>query len=1095
VSSTTRRALVFAFLSCLIPVAGCLNGDVIVNTASGDMSIPPGPDDLSVIAMDMGPGCGLNTCASMNATCGPIGDGCGGVINCGTCPGHQTCGGGGTPFQCGGAAGCIPLTCASLGLACGPAGDGCGGTLDCGTCTGGKTCGGGGVNGQCGTQSTSSVDMAGGLCVPKTCAQMNANCGTIGDGCGNTINCGSTCPVGGDTCGGGGVPFQCGHPNCVPKTCGQLGFNCGPAGDGCGNLLNCGSTCPGSQTCGGGGQPGVCGGGCTAKTCGQLGFNCGTAGDGCGGMLNCGGTTSCTLPQTCGGGGTPNVCGAPACTPKTCAQLGYNCGAAGDGCGGLIAGGCGTCANGDVCGLQSPNQCGTTISGSSQCDGGSTTITGTVVAPTDCTKGFCPTGVTAGDPIYNATVFVPKDPITALTAGAVCDLCSMPTPALVQATTGIDGTFTLTNPPTGPGVKVVIQLGRWRRVLTLNVVPCTNNALTTAQTRLPRKQAEFDPNDNIPRFAISTGNVDVMECVLRKMGIDDSEFVDPNLNASGIPQAAGRVQIYQATPLTGGNGNPGSVISGSTLADSSLWGKQATINSYDAVLFPCTGGQDNKTKAAQDVVTNYANAGGRIFTTHYSYVWEYNTYNNTTNKVPWGCGKGCTTAGRTVGAWNPDTSYTAQFTGFVDQTFPKGSALAQWLQQAAVAASTTLGQIPVNVVRKDIDSISIGQQWLYSTDPPNVGPPQFPLHFTFNTDVTLPAAQQCGRVVYSDFHVENSGGSSGVTFPTECNGNSPLTPQEKLLEFMLFDLTSCVQPDVPTCTKKTCAQLGFNCGMQGDGCGGTQNCGMCSGGQVCGGGGTPGVCAGGCTMKTCAQLGFNCGVQTDGCGGMQNCGTCLTGTCGGGGTPGVCGGGGCTGLTCAAQGIMCGLAGDGCGNQINCGTCATGTCGGGGVPGQCGGGCTPLTCAQLGLSCGGMVGDGCGGIAKDGMGNPGCGMCTPPQTCGGGGTPGQCGAPPDGGVMCQPLTCAQQGLACGTAGDGCGNLLQCGNCPAGQTCGGGGTPGQCGAPNCTPTTCMQAGANCGIIGDGCGGTIDCGKCVAPQSCGGGGTPFQCGLLL
>ncbi|HEX9102297.1 MAG TPA: tryptophan synthase alpha chain, partial [Polyangia bacterium] len=63
--------------------------------------------------------------------------------------------------------------------------------------------------------------------------------------------------------------------------------------------------------------------------------------------------------------------------------------------------------------------------------------------------------------------------------------------------------------------------------------------------------------------------------------------------------------------------------------------------------------------------------------------------------------------------------------------------------------------------------------------------------------------------------------------------------------------------------------------------------------------------------------------------------------------------------------------------------------------------------------------------------------------------------------------------------------------PAGQTCGGGGTPNQCGAPSCTPTTCAAAGAQCGIIGNGCGGTVDCGACAPGTVCGGGGAN-KCG---
>jgi hypothetical protein len=51
----------------------------------------------------------------------------------------------------------------------------------------------------------------------------------------------------------------------------------------------------------------VCGTTCTPRTCAQLGANCGSVTDGCGGTITCG---SCVAPQTCGGGGTANVCGA-----------------------------------------------------------------------------------------------------------------------------------------------------------------------------------------------------------------------------------------------------------------------------------------------------------------------------------------------------------------------------------------------------------------------------------------------------------------------------------------------------------------------------------------------------------------------------------------------------------------------------------------------------------------------------------------------------------------------------------------------------------------------------------------------------------------
>ncbi|MEZ4565386.1 MAG: hypothetical protein R2853_21930, partial [Thermomicrobiales bacterium] len=64
------------------------------------------------------------------------------------------------------------------------------------------------------------------------------------------------------------------------------------------------------------------------------------------------------------------------------------------------------------------------------------------------------------------------------------------------------------------------------------------------------------------------------------------------------------------------------------------------------------------------------------------------------------------------------------------------------------------------------------------------------------------------------------------------------------------------------------------------------------------------------------------------------------------------------------------------------------------------------------------------------------------------------------------------------------NCGACGNvCTQPQTCGGGGTPGVCG---CTPTTCAAEGKNCGAIPDGCGSTLTCGECAEfRQTCGGG----------
>jgi hypothetical protein len=81
--------------------------------------------------------------------------------------------------------------------------------------------------------------------------------------------------------------------------------NCGTLSNGCGGTLVCGTACTAPKTCGGGGIPNVCG--CTPLSTCPTAANCGTLSDGCGGTLVCG--TACTAPEICGGGGFPNVCG------------------------------------------------------------------------------------------------------------------------------------------------------------------------------------------------------------------------------------------------------------------------------------------------------------------------------------------------------------------------------------------------------------------------------------------------------------------------------------------------------------------------------------------------------------------------------------------------------------------------------------------------------------------------------------------------------------------------------------------------------------------------------------------------------------------
>jgi hypothetical protein len=829
-----------------------------------------------------------------------------------------------------------------------------------------------------------------GGCVPKSCSALGFSCGPNNDSCGNVIDCGS-CPSG-QYCGGGGYS-KCGTGNteagspstCVPATCAALGINCGPSGDGCGGLLDCGS-CTAPDYCGGGGF-GQCGQGspdggspCTPRTCSSLNYSCGPAGDGCGGSLSCG---ACTSPQFCGGGGF-NMCGGDRpvlpdggigpvvpCTPKTCADLGFNCGPAGDGCGGSLF--CGICSGLDICGGGGPpgvcgnnTPCTNLCPNQVRCDAGmQTTVTGTVFAGQSAWTGLAP------DPVPNVLVYVPNSPVQPFTAGASCRQCGADVSGspLVSTYSSFDGTFKLTNVPAGSNIPLVIQLGRWRRQFTIPTVPaCTSTNLGTFN--LPRNRGE----GSIPLTAVSTGDVDALECVLLKMGVDQAEFTT---NAG-----MGRIHVYGGGPGNNG-GNPGSVLGPGTPRETALLGNGGTFMNYDQIMLPCWGAPATKSAAELANLIRYADLGGHFFATHYSYSWlvQNGEFDN-------------------VAQWNPNFNNPGNATWTLNVSTvvppsppaPATETFAKWLNLVGALsnAATTVPAAPTVDIfnpRHDANAIASGSvDWIDGTDPDHND--ALVEHFTFNTPVG--ANSQCGHAIFSDFHVTNSAnGTNGTIFPNECD--TAFSPQEKILEFMIWDLASCVPPpQSPTCTPLTCAQQNITCGPAGNGCGGAIDCGLCPAGQQCGGNGVFGQCvpvpdAGSCSPESCAQQNIHCGPAGDGCGGSIDCGPCPPPqTCGGGGVPGQCGGG-CTPLTCAQQNITCGPAGDGCGNLLHCGTCPAGQlCGGGGIPGQCGGAaCVPYTCAQLNINCG-PAGDGCGNLLQ-------CGTCTPPQTCGGGGVPGRCG--------------------------------------------------------------------------------------------------------
>jgi hypothetical protein len=427
-----------------------------------------------------------------------------------------------------------------------------------------------------------------------------------------------------------------------------------------------------------------------------------------------------------------------------------------------------------------------------QCSGGTTsTLSGTVTDP-------------AGQvPMYSATVYIPVDPtgvIPAFTTGVTCDQCAgaVPPDAVASTTTDVNGNFTLSGIPTGSGllVPVVVQMGKWRREILLSgLSSCTNNVMTTNCTatdktmcafRLPKNQHDgYDPADasydhaDMPQMAMVTGSADPLECILLKAGISESEFSSYN-GTNSVPAA--HVHMFESNNAPGAYLDPalGQKIENA----STLWRDTSPTtvaaphyNYYDVVLDACEGSAIDKHTVGGGTPTNnqagepyydlqqYVNGGGRAFLTHYSYVWlQYGSAknyvagpNNWNGLVNW------------LGTpWTGTYATQDPLTANVITNFPKGAAYEQWLFN--VGASTVLDQLTIHEGRQDLynpsgaaspltsppsSGFAAGvQPWLNASDQAESSSKRAYIpHFTFNTPLNASAANQCGRVVFSDFHV------------------------------------------------------------------------------------------------------------------------------------------------------------------------------------------------------------------------------------------------------------------------------------------------------------------------------------------------------
>jgi hypothetical protein len=167
--------------------------------------------------------------------------------------------------------------------------------------------------------------------------------------------------------------------------------------------------------------------------------------------------------------------------------------------------------------------------------------------------------------------------------------------------------------------------------------------------------------------------------------------------------------------------------------------------------------------------------------------------------------------GSHLATWAVDTANSASVIGgIVDTTlngttmpFPKGIALERWLmgvgglgQNGVPPAELSIYQPRFNATVAPTHTAS--QPWITADNASMM--PGKTMAFSFNTPVNAPPGpggmpQYCGRAVFSDLHVAGDPSTLDTPPPPAGCVSTNLSPQERALEFILFDLSGCVVPD------------------------------------------------------------------------------------------------------------------------------------------------------------------------------------------------------------------------------------------------------------------------------------------------------------
>lgn len=378
------------------------------------------------------------------------------------------------------------------------------------------------------------------------------------------------------------------------------------------------------------------------------------------------------------------------------------------------------------------------------CLGAPTTLAGTVYAPNGT------------DPLPNIEVYIAKqvNPFPA----QFCDPCLMPIDQRYTSTlSAVDGSFTLDLDPVpyGATVEFVVRIGRFRKVTTLPVNACEDGMPPKAATTLPGKSADGE----IPKIAVSTGNVDHLDDILDALGITEYDCYEGK--ATGASNSCALVPGKKIVDvLTNQAGT-------TPLSDYHMLFLSCAPNAYSTF----TANPNYPAATINQNLQAFVQGGGRLIATDTAYDYIEQAFPDGIEfagpaGVPQpvaGANVGCSSGANMVVNANVDDPDLAAWLPNVGVATSPSVQLKGFLQPWTVIESLPMTTTQIVSAPITLDEVPPINQCVAATRP---------LTGSFNV-------QNCGRVVYSSYHTLSSVNPQG------------LTAQEKILEYLMFSVASC----------------------------------------------------------------------------------------------------------------------------------------------------------------------------------------------------------------------------------------------------------------------------------------------------------------